>query len=31
MTITGPGDDLRLRLAAGADEGSEVCFQEVVL
>lgn len=31
MTIMGPGDDFLLRLADGADGGSEVCFQEVVL
>lgn len=28
MTIMGPGDDLFLRLAVGADEGSNVGFQE---
>lgn len=31
ITITGPGDDLLRRLAAGADGGSAVCFQVVDL
>jgi len=31
MTMTGPGDDLLRRLEGGADGGSELCLQEVVL
>lgn len=29
MTIMGPGDARLRRLEAGADSGSEVCFQEL--
>ena len=31
MTMMGPGDVLLRLLAEGADAGSEVCLQEVVL